>query len=253
MLDFSIKSNKTCTKRIPCSSSTTPCERFRMKDSTSTSATTWRGQLRDATLNQRLGSFPAKSRAEILPRCRRDYPLPPPINRGSVDDLREEKIGSKNQKKLASLPRFCSIFLYLSLPAVPATNQSHHKLLHHQLHHRKPTQPPSSHRDSLSLLLPAFLSPLQTSSSCTVATPETKISINAATSLLSATQTSSASHLCQVVSPYFCPVPAHVSSACNGRIINLEYGSDLIWPSPNLWAGFGPPPNLLGWDRPTLL
>jgi hypothetical protein len=70
---------------------------------------------------------------------------------------------------------------------------------------------------------------------------------------LSATQTSSASHLCQVVSPYFYLVPAHVSSACNGRIINLEYGSDLIWPSPNLWAGFGPPPNLLGWDQPTLL
>jgi len=31
---------------------------------------------------QWLGSFPSKSRAEILPRCRRDYPLPLPINRG---------------------------------------------------------------------------------------------------------------------------------------------------------------------------
>ena len=61
------------------------------------------------TLSQRLGSFPSESRAEILPLCRRDYPLPSPINRGSVDDLREEKMGSKNHKK-TSLPPI-SIFL----------------------------------------------------------------------------------------------------------------------------------------------
>jgi hypothetical protein len=127
------------------------------------------------------------------------------------------------------------------------------QISHHQLHHRKPTQPPRSHRDSLSLLLPAFLSPLQTSS-CTVATPATKLSINAATSLLSATQTSSASHLRQVAPPNFCPVPTPVLvaiacrrySACNGRIINLECGPNLIWPSPNLWVRSGPPLKLVG-------
>jgi hypothetical protein len=69
----------------------------------------------EATLNQRLGFFPTKSRAEILPRCRRDYPLPLPINRCSVDDLREEKIESKKKKKPASsLVVFCNKSLSLS-------------------------------------------------------------------------------------------------------------------------------------------
>jgi len=89
-------------------------------------------QFREATLNQWLRSFPIKSRAEILPRCRRDYPLPPPINRGFVDDLREEKIGSKVGQKLAPLPPFLQFF---SLPLSPRRS-SHHQLLHHQLHHR---------------------------------------------------------------------------------------------------------------------
>ena len=72
ILDFSIKSNKTCTKMIPCTFSTTLRERFRMNVSTVTPATTLRGQLRQpfpADLNQRLGSFPIKSRAEILKYC----------------------------------------------------------------------------------------------------------------------------------------------------------------------------------------
>jgi len=42
-----------------------------------------------------LGSFPTESRAEIFPQCRQDCPLPPPINRGGVDGLREEKIELK--------------------------------------------------------------------------------------------------------------------------------------------------------------
>jgi len=110
MLDFTIKSNKTCMKRIPCNSFTIPCEHFRMNEST---ATPWEvnsgslflqiWQLREDTLNQRLGSFPIKSRAEILPQCRRDYPLPLAINRGWFDGLREEKIGSKVSQK-TSLP-----------------------------------------------------------------------------------------------------------------------------------------------------
>jgi len=46
LLDFSIKSNTTCTKRIPYSSSTTPCERCRMNDNTASPGTAWRGQCR---------------------------------------------------------------------------------------------------------------------------------------------------------------------------------------------------------------
>jgi len=75
-------------------------------------------------LNQRLGSLPTKSRAKILPRCRRDYPLPPSINRVSVDGLREKKIGSKHREKLAFLAQFScnrSILFFLSLPWPSAT------------------------------------------------------------------------------------------------------------------------------------
>ena len=68
-----------------------------------------------STLSQRLESFPTESMAEILPRCRRDYPLPPPINRGFVDDLSEEKIGSKVGHKPALLPPFLQFFFTLSL------------------------------------------------------------------------------------------------------------------------------------------
>jgi len=63
-----------------------------------------------------------------------------------------------------------------------------------------------------------------------------------------------------VDSPYFCPIPSPVLvaiacrrySACNGIIINLEGGPDLIWPSLNFWAGFDPPPKkgMLGRDQP---
>jgi hypothetical protein len=59
-----------------------------------------------------------------------------------------------------STPGFCNFFsLPLSLSAVPATDQGRH-----QLHHKKPTQRPTNHQAAiaaLSLLLPAFLSPLQ--------------------------------------------------------------------------------------------
>ncbi|KAJ6977046.1 hypothetical protein NC653_029051 [Populus alba x Populus x berolinensis] len=79
------------------------------------------------TLGQRLGSFPTESMAEILPRCREDYPLPPPINRGFVDDLREVKLESKVRKKKKnqpSLPRFLQ-FLPLSLsPMLQPPNEA---------------------------------------------------------------------------------------------------------------------------------
>jgi len=37
-------------------------------------------------------------------------------------------------------------------------------------------------------------------------------------------------------------------SACNGRIINFEGGSDLFHPSPNGWAG--PPPKRVSFVGP---
>ena len=71
-----------------------------------------------------MGSFPTKSRPEILPRCRRDYPLPPPINRGSVDDLREKKIERKVGRKPAFPAQFsCKqpLLFFLSPPWSSAT------------------------------------------------------------------------------------------------------------------------------------
>jgi len=64
------------------------------------------------TLSQRLGFFPSESRAEILPRCRRDYPLPPPINRGWVYGLREDKIGSKISQKISLFPVSATFSLF---------------------------------------------------------------------------------------------------------------------------------------------
>jgi len=74
------------------------------------------------TLSQRLGSFPTKSRAEILPWCRRYYPLTSPINRGSIDDLREEKLWSKvSQKTSFSGINTVLSLSSLSLPFQPPT------------------------------------------------------------------------------------------------------------------------------------
>jgi len=72
-------------------------------------------QLREATLNQRLRSFPTELRAAIFLQRRQDWPFPPLINRGSVDDLREEKIGSTIGEKPATSPVFLLFLLSLSL------------------------------------------------------------------------------------------------------------------------------------------
>ena len=69
------------------------------------------------TFSQRLGSFPTKSRVEIFSMCRQDYPLRSPINRGGLA-LREEKIESKVNKKIASLPCFSPFLSSLSLLAI---------------------------------------------------------------------------------------------------------------------------------------
>jgi len=118
------------------------------------------------TLSQRLGSFPSESRAEIWPRCRRDYPLPPPINRGWVYGLIEEKIWSKISQKTSHFP--CSCNFSLSSPSLSTMvfshHHSHHQSSHHQLHHRKPTQPPTDHQEPPSVSL-SSLQPLSFSSS----------------------------------------------------------------------------------------
>jgi len=81
-------------------------------------------QLREATLNQQLGSFPTESKAEIFPQCRQDWPLPPPINRGGVNGLREEKIELKVGRKPAFPAHFScnrSFLCLLSPPWLSAT------------------------------------------------------------------------------------------------------------------------------------
>ena len=119
------------------------------------------------TLNQRLGSFPTESRAAIFPQCRQDYPLPPPINRGGFQGLKEEKIGSKVSQKISifSVSATFSQSFYLSLslrrglrspPFLPP-------LFHHCLHYQRllellTNRPPSNHHDSLSLSSPSSLS-----------------------------------------------------------------------------------------------
>jgi len=79
------------------------------------------------TLSQRLGSFPSKSRAEIFLHCRKDFPLPPPINRGGFDGLREEKIGSKISQKISSFPvsAIFSLFFFLSYSTSSTAAFSH--------------------------------------------------------------------------------------------------------------------------------
>jgi len=99
-------------------------ERWRREEINSGSLFLQIWQLRKATLNQRLGSLPTKSRAKILPRCRRDYPLLLPINRGSVDDLREKKIKCKVGQKPAFPALFSckrSFLFFLSPPWPSAT------------------------------------------------------------------------------------------------------------------------------------
>jgi len=111
------------------------------------------------TLSQRLGSFPTESRAENFFLCRQDCPLPPSINRGEFHGLREEKFGSKNHKKPASL-----LFSFSFFPRQPFTALSTSPQLPSPM--RIPTNPaytppqipaPSSHRDSLSLLQTYFI------------------------------------------------------------------------------------------------
>jgi len=66
-----------------------------------------------------LGSFPTESRAEIFPQCRQDCPLPPPINRGGVDGLREEKIELKVGWKPAFPAHFSCNRSFLCLISPP--------------------------------------------------------------------------------------------------------------------------------------
>jgi len=128
------------------------------------------------TLSQRLGSFPSEPRVEIFLHCRQDCPLPPPINRGGCDGMREEKIRSKiSQKSSFSLvffsfqPTFSLLSLSLSLsPAASSALEDPTKtfLLHQQTASQPHHEPKSSSAigtatATLSLLLPASLSPLQ--------------------------------------------------------------------------------------------
>jgi len=84
-----------------------PPQRSQLRQPAAVDLTIW--QCTIPTLSQRLGSFPSESRVEIFLYCRKYCLLPPPINIGGFDGPREDKIGSKNQKKPASSPIFfCS-------------------------------------------------------------------------------------------------------------------------------------------------
>jgi len=101
------------------------------------------------TLSQRLGSFLSESRAEIFLHCRKDFPLPPPINRGGFYGVREEKIKSKNHKKPAFplfpfsfFPRQPTATLSTASSAVEAPTKAF--LLHQQMTSQPPHEPKSS-------------------------------------------------------------------------------------------------------------
>jgi len=68
-----------------------------------------------ATLNQWLGCFRVKPRAEIWHQKRQSVPLPPPINRFDLHAPEMEKFGSKIDQKPASNTRFLQSSLSLSL------------------------------------------------------------------------------------------------------------------------------------------
>ena len=92
-------------------------------------------------MNQRLGSLPTKSRAEILPRCRRDYPLLPPINRLSVDGLREEQNWVQIRRKTSHLPCFSS-FSAVSLSLLSPSQSCLHPPPPFSPPARQPSSPP---------------------------------------------------------------------------------------------------------------
>jgi len=100
------------------------------------------------TLSQWMRSFLVESRAEILPRCRRDYPLSPPINRGWFYGLREEKTGSKISQKISFLFFFQPTLSLLSLSLSPAASSAledpTETFLLHQQTTSQPTHEPKS-------------------------------------------------------------------------------------------------------------
>uniref|UniRef100_A0A6M2F7F8 Uncharacterized protein n=1 Tax=Populus davidiana TaxID=266767 RepID=A0A6M2F7F8_9ROSI len=134
------------------------------------------------TLSQWLGSFPTESRAKRFPQYRQDFPLPPPINRGGFHGLKGGENRVQTQQKTSFFFRFLHIYFFLSLrlfhSCLLRREYQHTRPTHHQkykLHHRKSAQPPSSHRDSLSL----FCRPV--SSSFFSATATSTVAAEAAT------------------------------------------------------------------------
>jgi len=67
--------------------------------------------------------------AEILHLWRGNYPLPPPINRGFVDDLRKEKYQVQSQPKTSHFPLFLQFFS-LSSPSLSTVAFCNHHSNH---------------------------------------------------------------------------------------------------------------------------
>jgi len=187
-------------------------------------------------LNQRLRSFPTESRAEIFPQCKKDFSLPPPINEGAVQGLKEEKIECKVGRKPAFPIQFSGnhsflFFLYLSWPS--ATN-THHRSSHHHLHHKKPSNHLTwwLHRFSLSL-------PYKFSFSFFLLwpMPTSTIAIASEDTVLSTSTTTDPYHL-----RWFSIPALHQPSLCSLlRSFHAEFSFPL-WAGPVGWAKSGPTP-----------
>ena len=79
-----------------------------------------------------------ESRAENFPQYRQYGPLTPPINRISVEDLGEEKIGSKVSQKTSIFAQFLQISSFTSNAGLHRCNHRKHTVI---LSHRPPSQP----------------------------------------------------------------------------------------------------------------
>jgi len=65
-------------------------------------------------------------------QCRQDCPLPPPINRGGFQGLKEKKITSKVGQKTSHFPQFCNFSLFPLPPSLSIVAFGHHHSYHHR-------------------------------------------------------------------------------------------------------------------------
>jgi len=120
----------------------------------------------DAYFEPTVGILPNWIKGWNFSQCRQDCPLPPPINRGGFQGLKEKKIGSKVGQKTSHFPQFCNFSLF-PLPLSLSTVAFGH---HHSYHRRfiivsttsgRLNSSPTVHQVA-TVALSLSLSPLQT-------------------------------------------------------------------------------------------